>query len=55
MEERDELSPEFHDRLAEVYLNMTLSARKRGDEGEYFVDKLLLFSLASDSRTERYI
>jgi len=28
--ERNEVSPLFHDRLAELYLSMTLSARKRG-------------------------
>ncbi|KAG2145393.1 uncharacterized protein EDB93DRAFT_1288619 [Suillus bovinus] len=32
IDEKGEESPAFHDRLAELYLNMTLSARKRGDE-----------------------
>ncbi|GLB44890.1 putative rab guanyl-nucleotide exchange factor [Lyophyllum shimeji] len=32
IQERDEQTPAFHDRLAELYLNMTLSAKKRGDE-----------------------
>lgn len=31
--EKGEESPAFHERLAELYLNMTLSARKGGDDG----------------------
>jgi Vam6/Vps39-like protein vacuolar protein sorting-associated protein 39 len=32
IEERKEVSTAFPDRLAELYLDMTLGARKRGDE-----------------------
>jgi hypothetical protein len=32
--ERHEVSPEFHDRLANLYLSMTLASRKRGDESK---------------------
>lgn len=35
--ERGELSPMFHDRLAELYLRMTANAKKRGDNGEFSV------------------
>jgi len=35
--EKGEESAVFHDRLAELYLNITLSARKGGDEGELFI------------------
>jgi hypothetical protein len=35
IEERSEVSPLFHDRLAELYLDMTLSARKQGDESTF--------------------
>ena len=35
IEERGEVSPLFHDRLAELYLSMTLSAKKRGDESAF--------------------
>lgn len=31
--ERDERSPDFHDRLAELYLRMTVQAKKKGDIG----------------------
>jgi Vam6/Vps39-like protein vacuolar protein sorting-associated protein 39 len=34
IEEREEDSIEFHDRLAELYVRMTLAAKKRGDDGE---------------------
>lgn len=30
--ERHEISPEFHDRLADLYFSMTLSTKKRGEE-----------------------
>jgi len=30
--ERHEESPIFHDRLAELYLNMILNSKKKGDE-----------------------
>ncbi|RDB25711.1 Vam6/Vps39-like protein [Hypsizygus marmoreus] len=33
IEERNEESTAFHDRLAELYLGMTLMAKKRGDDG----------------------
>lgn len=32
LEERQENSTDSHDRLAELYLKMTLAAKKRGDE-----------------------
>lgn len=35
VEERKEESPAYHDRLAELYLKMTLSAKSRGDERKY--------------------
>lgn len=35
IDERKEESTEFHDRLAELYLSMTLIARKRGDSGKW--------------------
>ncbi|KAF8071649.1 hypothetical protein FPV67DRAFT_1746459, partial [Lyophyllum atratum] len=49
IEERQEMTPAFHDRLAELYLNMTLSAKKRGDEDtkSQVYGKLLDF-IASD-------
>jgi hypothetical protein len=34
--ERHEESPHFHDRLAELYLDMTLRARNIGDDGQSF-------------------
>ncbi|KAG6849265.1 hypothetical protein H0H93_009921 [Arthromyces matolae] len=34
IEERNEQSSAFHDRLAELYFSMTVSAKKRGDERE---------------------
>jgi Vam6/Vps39-like protein vacuolar protein sorting-associated protein 39 len=33
IEERGEDAPEFHDRLAELYLKMTIQAQKTGNEG----------------------
>lgn len=33
IDERAETSQEFHDRLAELYLRMTIAAKKRGDDG----------------------
>lgn len=33
IDERGEESSVFHDRLAELYLKMTLSANRHGDEG----------------------
>ncbi|KAG6816641.1 hypothetical protein H0H87_004387 [Tephrocybe sp. NHM501043] len=32
IEERQETTPAFHDRLAELYFSMTLTAKKRGDD-----------------------
>ncbi len=32
--ERGEVSPMFHDRLAELYLRMTVNAKKGGDNSE---------------------
>lgn len=32
--ERGETSQQFHDRLADLYLDMTVSAKRRGDDGE---------------------
>ena len=37
IEEREEMSPLFHDRLAELYLDMAQNARKKGDEGQFHV------------------
>ena len=34
IEEREEDSQEFHDRIAELYAKMTIASRKRGDESE---------------------
>ena len=33
--ERGESSQEFHDRLAELYLRMTIAAKRRGDDGQF--------------------
>ncbi|OJA19406.1 hypothetical protein AZE42_12726 [Rhizopogon vesiculosus] len=48
--EKEEASPAFHDRLAELYLNMTLSARKGGDEAKQseVYSKLLRFINTAD-------
>ncbi|THV01026.1 hypothetical protein K435DRAFT_718392 [Dendrothele bispora CBS 962.96] len=45
IEEREEDSMEFHDRLAELYVKMTLTAKKRGDDKtrREFYDKLVHF------------
>ncbi|KAG1770992.1 vacuolar sorting protein 39 domain 1-domain-containing protein [Suillus occidentalis] len=50
IDEKGEESPAFHDRLAELYLNMTLSARKRGEEAKAFevYSKLLHFIDTTD-------
>jgi tetratricopeptide (TPR) repeat protein len=50
IDEKGEESPAFHDRLAELYLNMTLSARKRGDEAKELevYSKLLRFIDTTD-------
>jgi hypothetical protein len=37
IKERSEISPLFHDRLAELYLSMTLSAKRQGDDGAFFL------------------
>ena len=34
--EREESSTLFHDRLAELYLDMALDAQKKGNEGQFF-------------------
>ncbi|KAI0787910.1 hypothetical protein C8Q74DRAFT_1366714 [Fomes fomentarius] len=43
--ERGETSQQFHDRLADLYLHMTVSAKRRGDDGgrRQAYDKLLHF------------
>ena len=41
--ERSEDTPVFHDRLAELYLSMALTAKKRGDEGEFLFLLVILF------------
>ena len=33
--EREEMSQLFHDRLAELYLEMAVDSRKKGDEGPH--------------------
>ncbi|KAF5367067.1 hypothetical protein D9758_003934 [Tetrapyrgos nigripes] len=45
IEEREEDSVEFHDRLAELYVQMTLTAKKRGDDEtrRQSYDKLVKF------------
>ncbi|KAJ3775239.1 hypothetical protein FB446DRAFT_417887 [Lentinula raphanica] len=45
IQEREEISVDFHDRLAELYAKITLDARKRKDEKLYqeSYDKLLTF------------
>lgn len=50
IDEKGEESAVFHDRLAELYLNMTLSARKRGDEANELevYSKLLRFIDTTD-------
>ncbi|KAF9472733.1 hypothetical protein BDN70DRAFT_886627 [Pholiota conissans] len=48
-EKQEEMSP-FHDRLAELYLSMTLAAKKRGDDNarEELYEKLLKFINTDD-------
>ncbi|KAG2060873.1 hypothetical protein BDR06DRAFT_947416 [Suillus hirtellus] len=50
IDEKGEESAAFHDRLVELYLNMTLSARKRGDEANELevYSKLLRFIDTTD-------
>lgn len=36
IEERGEEAQSFHDRLAELYLRMTLTAKKTGDDGNWY-------------------
>ncbi|KAJ7510485.1 hypothetical protein B0H11DRAFT_1190833 [Mycena galericulata] len=49
IEERQEESTTFHDRLAELYLKMTLSAKKRNDKDwSQHYDKLLKFIDTTD-------
>ncbi|KAG2348015.1 hypothetical protein BDR05DRAFT_980946 [Suillus weaverae] len=50
IDEKGEESPAFHDRLTELYLNMTLSARKQGDEAKELevYSKLLRFIDTTD-------
>ncbi|KAI0041201.1 hypothetical protein FA95DRAFT_1611206 [Auriscalpium vulgare] len=45
IEERNEEAPQFHDRLAELYLKMSLDAKKKGDTDAYqaVYAKLLTF------------
>jgi hypothetical protein len=45
IQERHEDSPAFHNRLAELYLAMTLAARKRGDESALQFHLLLVAEL----------
>ncbi|KZT19797.1 hypothetical protein NEOLEDRAFT_1245628 [Neolentinus lepideus HHB14362 ss-1] len=50
LEEKEERDPSFHDRLAEVYLHVTLHAKEVGDDGtlaEYY-DKFLRFLDSND-------
>jgi hypothetical protein len=47
IEERGEVSSLFHDRLAELYLSMTSSAKKRGDDSVFLSSQGLAHSLAS--------
>ena len=35
IEERQEATPSFHDRLAELYLLMTLEAKRRKDDSKF--------------------
>ncbi|KAH9481762.1 Vacuolar morphogenesis protein 6 [Psilocybe cubensis] len=51
IEERQEESPVFHDRLAELYLSTTIAAKKRGDEKtrKEVYDKLLQFINSNDT------
>ncbi|KAG1762919.1 vacuolar sorting protein 39 domain 1-domain-containing protein [Suillus placidus] len=50
VDEKNEESPAFHDRLTELYLNMTLSAHKQGDEAKELevYSKLLRFINTTD-------
>ncbi|EJD06913.1 uncharacterized protein FOMMEDRAFT_117970 [Fomitiporia mediterranea MF3/22] len=50
IQERDEMSTLFHDRLAELYLDMAVNVRKEGDEDAYHraYDKFLGFIQSSD-------
>ncbi len=35
--ERQEEMPDFHDRLAVIYLDMTLAAKRKNDESEFYL------------------
>ncbi|KAJ3504846.1 hypothetical protein NLJ89_g7728 [Agrocybe chaxingu] len=48
IEERHEETPAFHDRLAELYFNMTMTAKKRSDESKEAYGKLLKFISIDD-------
>jgi hypothetical protein len=49
IDERGEESSVFHDRLAELYLKMTLNANKHGDEGLFPSE----FTLQTADRTSQ--
>lgn len=36
IEERREESPVYHDRLAELYISMTLTAKRRNEDSKWF-------------------
>lgn len=50
IEERAEVSHQFHDRLAELYLAMTLAAKKRGDESA-FISSWIYSSCSRNSQS----
>jgi len=53
-EEKGEVSPIFHDRLAELYLSMTLSAKKRDDSALLYSDALTTLILGTESWRDSY-
>ncbi|KAL0577985.1 Vacuolar morphogenesis protein 6 [Marasmius crinis-equi] len=56
IQEREENSQEFHDRLAVLYAKMTIAARKRGDENLYEARAILLGRMGRhDQALELYV
>lgn len=41
IDEKEEKSPGFHDRLAELYLGITMTAKRKGEEGELLLNIFL--------------
>jgi Vam6/Vps39-like protein vacuolar protein sorting-associated protein 39 len=54
--ERHEEIPDFHDRLAVIYLDMTLAAKRKSDESEFcFVQRGVFLTYSTiEARNENY-